>query len=83
MLGLRRRVKHQLERPTMTTKLHRESAKIYQFPEGGRAAMAGRRERVKPVVADGGPVRGVKIVMGKNWYHGEAILDDAEDGDRR
>ncbi len=67
----------------MATNLLRESAKIYQFPEGGRSAMAGRRERIKPVVADGGPVRAVKIVMGKNWYHDEAIEDDAEDADGR
>jgi hypothetical protein len=67
----------------MTTKLHRESAQIYKFPEGGRAAIAGRRERTQPVVADGVPVRTARLVVGKNWYHDEAIQIDAEDADGR
>lgn len=66
----------------MTTKLHTESAKIYQFPEGGRAATRGHRERNRPVAVNAIPVRAARIVVGKNWYHDEAIQDDVEDPDK-
>ena len=32
----------------MTESLHRHSAKIYQFPAGGRAGFGGRRDEAKP-----------------------------------
>ena len=54
----------------MTTNQTRESATIYQFPVGGRAGLAGRREAVDRSAA---PVS--EIVFGGSWYHEEAIRD--------
>jgi Protein of unknown function (DUF2735) len=61
----------------MNTSLNHGSAKIYQFPAGGRAALGGRRygdaspvgeRRVEPVY---------ETVCSGSWYHQEAI-DEAK-----
>lgn len=56
----------------MDTSLNQGSAKIFQFPVGGRSAVANRRDgasrREAPqmaVVAD--------VASGGNWYHDAAI----------
>ena len=64
----------------MNTNDSQESARIYQFPAGGRAALGGKRwdefnsapaqtfERVNEAVCSG------------SWYHDEAIREAAERG---
>lgn len=57
----------------MTAKTQRESAKIYQFPQGGRAGLEAERtawrqaQEPQPTVAN--------IVFGSGWYHDEAVLE--------
>jgi Protein of unknown function (DUF2735) len=65
---------------SMNTNGSQESARIYQFPAGGRAALGGKRwdefnsapaqtfERVNEAVCSG------------SWYHDEAIREAAERG---
>lgn len=58
----------------MATSLDHGSAKIYQFPAGGRAALSGRRfEETKPPVEQ--PRLNETICSG-NWYHEEAIHEE-------
>ena len=55
----------------MTANQGRESAQIFQFPVGGRAALKANRDLVNvtsPRLAD--------IAVGGSWYHEEAIRDD-------
>ncbi len=60
----------------MTKNSHRPSAKIYQFPAGGRAALIGAREAARPAV-DAKHDRMVKVVVGSGcWYH-EAAVEEA------
>ena len=60
----------------MTENSHRPSAKIYQFPAGGRAGLVGAREAVRPAV-DAIPDRTAKAVAGSGcWYH-EAAVEEA------
>jgi hypothetical protein len=65
----------------MTSNSSRETAKIYQFPAGGRAAMRAGRPLVKPVddVADAAATR---AVVGGSWYHEEAIRETDQVGQR-
>ena len=58
----------------MNTGLNHGSAKIYQFPAGGRAALAGRRfDDAK--VSDLASSRVSDIAVGGAWYHDAAIQD--------
>jgi hypothetical protein len=60
----------------MTENSHRPSAKIYQFPAGGRAGLVGARDAVRPAV-ETKPDRLAKAVAGGGcWYH-EAAVEDA------
>lgn len=61
----------------MPTNTPHQSAKIYQFPIGGRAAAHGLRnearshlERIAPHVTP--------TVCGEGWYHDAAIQQDAK-----
>lgn len=56
----------------MKTNSDRQSAKIYQFPAGGRAALSRRRE--SQAAAPSSPTR-MKIASGDAWYHDAAIQD--------
>jgi len=57
----------------MTTGLNEGSAKIYQFPAGGRAALGGRRYgETKPSIDANAPR--TNLCSG-SWYHEEAIQD--------
>ena len=58
----------------MTTTSQFGTAKIYQFPQGGRAALADRRDEAKRVV-EFAQARTAKVVMGDCWYHEEAIRE--------
>jgi len=61
----------------MTTSLNEGSAKIYQFPAGGRAALAGRCYEETKTVTElaSAPVSDVAI---GGWYHDAAIQDARE-----
>jgi hypothetical protein len=58
----------------MNTNVNGGSAKIYQFPEGGRAAMSGHRSNAAPAYAP--------QVIGEatygSWYHDEAIRESQQ-----
>ena len=56
----------------MNTSVNQGSAKIYQFPAGGRAALAGRRDSVTKTVADAPPIADCS----GSWYHAAAIEDE-------
>jgi len=52
-----------------------ESARVYQFPAGGRAALGGKRyDEFKSAVAQASP-RVNEAVCGGSWYHEEAIRE--------
>lgn len=55
----------------MNTDLNQASAKIYQFPAGGRDAFGGRhREETKPASAQGSSQTDA---CSGSWYHEDAI----------
>lgn len=54
----------------MNTDLHRTSAKIYQFPAGGRAS------RAQPAAAVSAREPQV-CTAGSGWYHEAAIQEEA------
>jgi hypothetical protein len=57
----------------MGTNLNQGSARIYQFPARGRAALGGRRYgETKPAVDQ---PRVNEVVCSGNWYHEEAIRE--------
>ena len=61
--------------------IHNEgSAKIYQFPAGGRAALGGRRYgEAKPAVDT---PRVNEAICSGSWYHEEAIQEEKSKWDR-
>jgi hypothetical protein len=64
----------------MSTSFNQESAKIYQFPAGGRAALGGRRYgEAKPAI-DAPRVN--EAVCSGSWYHEEAIQEEKSKWDR-
>ena len=66
----------------MNTNLNQGSAKIYQFPAGGRAALGGRRyEETKPA-ADHGSLRVSEAACGGGWYHEAAIQESKPERER-
>jgi hypothetical protein len=57
----------------MSTNLNQESARIYQFPAGGRAALGGRSYgKSKPAIDQ---ARVNEVVCSGSWYHEEAIRE--------
>jgi hypothetical protein len=58
----------------MNTSLNHGSAKIYQFPTGGRSALGGRREQTK-TATDLASSRVSEVVVGAAWYHDAAIQE--------
>ena len=57
----------------MNTSLNQGSAKIYQFPAGGRAALGGRRYgETKAVTEFAEPAVNLADCSG-SWYHAAAI----------
>lgn len=61
----------------MTETQYRQSAKIYQFPKGGRASLHGQR-LVKKAAAIVPSRLARHAEFGSCWYHEAAIEDDAE-----
>jgi hypothetical protein len=66
----------------MNTSFHQRSAKIYQFPVGGRASVGtslgtriGIRRDETPAIADA--TRVCEAACGGSWYH-EAAIEDAK-----
>jgi hypothetical protein len=59
----------------MTTSLNQGSAKIYQFPAGGRAALGGHRYDETKAATDLASSRAVEVAVGGAWYHDAAIQD--------
>ncbi|CAN5441819.1 hypothetical protein BH10PSE11_BH10PSE11_40780 [soil metagenome] len=55
----------------MTLNTIQTSAKIYQFPVGGRAALGSRSQPVKPIKD--------YAASGRSWYH-EAAIEEANRG---
>ncbi|MGY3235550.1 hypothetical protein ACVMAJ_002440 [Bradyrhizobium sp. USDA 4448] len=60
---------HRIERSCMSANGDQGSAKIYQFPAGGRTAL-GRYRVAEPAAA---APRTREVVGSSGWYHEEAI----------
>ena len=60
----------------MNTNRRQESARIYQFPAGGRAALGvKRRDELTPTTAQ--PLARVhEAAVGESWYHEAAIREE-------
>jgi hypothetical protein len=56
----------------MNTSVNQGSAKIYQFPAGGRAAFTGRRNSETKTVTDAPTIADCS----GSWYHAAAIEDE-------
>jgi hypothetical protein len=65
----------------MTTNIYGHTAKIYQFPAGGKAGIGERREQVKPI-ADLKQLQFADAEAGSGWYH-EAAIQEAEHARKR
>jgi hypothetical protein len=64
---------------SMNTDHGLESARIYQFPDGGRAALGGKRyDEFKPAAAQASS-RINEAACSGSWYHEDAIRE-AEHG---
>lgn len=61
----------------MTEISPRQSAKIYQFPVGGRAALKRSSEEASITEAVA-PEQAPAIVYGSGWYHDAAVQEAAE-----
>ena len=59
----------------MNTSLNHGSAKIYQFPAGGRAAFGGRRLEETKTATDPSALRVSEAAVGGAWYHEAAIQE--------
>ena len=57
-----------------------ESARIYQFPAGGRAALGGKRWEVFNSATSQSFERVNEVVCSGSWYHEAAIREAAERG---
>ena len=55
----------------MTTSLNQGSARIYQFPAGGRQALGGRRYEATKAITASPPVS--EADCSDSWYHAAAI----------
>ncbi len=66
----------------MNTNLNHGSAKIYQFPAGGRAAFGPRRLEESKTAADLaslGSSRPSEVACGDSWYHEAAIQESTRE----
>lgn len=59
----------------MNSNLNQGTARIYQFPAGGRAALAGRRHADATPATNPGHTRINEAACGASWYHEEAIRE--------
>jgi hypothetical protein len=65
----------------MTTNIHRESAKIYQFPSRISTTVDGHRDEVKSATTLTSP-RVAEAASGSGWYH-DAAVKEAERARKR
>jgi len=66
----------------MNTSLSGGSARIYQFPEGGRAALGGHRYGEQAVVDLATTLRVNESACAGSWYHEAAILESKSGRER-
>ncbi len=59
----------------MNTSLSHGSAKIYQFPAGGRSALGGRRYEDSKTAIDLASSSVSSATCSDSWYHDEAIRE--------
>ena len=59
----------------MNTSLNHGSAKIYQFPAGGRSALGGRRYEETKTVTDLASTPVSEAASSGGWYHEAAIQE--------
>ena len=59
----------------MATSLNQESARIYQFPAGGRAALGGRHYGDTQPAQDPTATLSNAAACSGSWYHAAAIED--------
>jgi hypothetical protein len=65
----------------MNTSVNQESAKIYQFPAGGRSALGGRRYGETGTASDfAAPAVNLADCSG-SWYHAAAIEESKSERD--
>jgi hypothetical protein len=57
----------------MATSTHRESAKVYEFPAGGRAIRNGSSARVLPQMT---APKLAEVEYGNCWYHDAAVDEE-------
>jgi hypothetical protein len=65
----------------MNTSLNHGSAKIYQFPAGGRSALGGRRYDETKSTTEAGS-SGISEACAGSWYHEAAIQESKPGRDR-
>ena len=61
----------------MNTSFNQGSARIYQFPVGGRAAIGGRRHDGITPSTELASSRGSEATVGGAWYH-EAAIEESK-----
>ena len=59
----------------MNTSLNHGSAKIYQFPVGGRSGLSGPHHDETKTAADLASPRVSEVAVGGAWYHEAAIQE--------
>ena len=66
----------------MNSSLNQGSARIYQFPAGGRSALGGRRfgERTQAVESTSPHVN--EVASSSSWYHEAAIEEEKPEWQR-
>jgi hypothetical protein len=62
---------------TMNTSLNHGSAKIYQFPAGGRAALGGLGYQGTKTTAEVASTRASEYNCSDSWYH-EAAIEESK-----
>jgi hypothetical protein len=60
---------------TMNTSLNQGSARIYQFPAGGRSGVNARRQGETQASAELASSRVSEVAVGGAWYHDAAIQE--------
>ena len=61
----------------MNTSLNQGSARIYQFPAGGRSGVSARRQGETPAPAEIASQRVSPVAVGGAWYH-EAAIEESK-----
>jgi len=61
----------------MSTNLNHGSAKIYQFPSGGRAALSSRSLGESKLASERASAPVYETICSGSWYH-QAAIDEAK-----